>query len=1037
MTLAVPVIPDHSLIRKIGIGSYGEVWLARNIVGTERAVKVIYRRAFDHERPYEREFAGISRFEPISRSYDGFVDILQLGRNDEAGYFYYVMELADDARDHAGEPSADGYLPRTLRTEMDKRGRLPVPECLKIGIAISDALAHLHAHGLVHRDVKPSNIILVGGAPKLADIGLVAGVSEARSYVGTEGFIPPEGPGFPQADLYSLGKVLYEISTGKDRNEFPELPSEFRADGDRAAFSELNDVILRACTNRPEQRYHSAKQMHDDLSALLAGQSVRKRHARARFLGRCKTAGLILSSILTLLGSLYWGGYAGIGIAALAQVAIGAAAYLVMTARSSVRAATLHAAAAAVSQPGISSKSPYSRNAVMSRAQDRPLDRTVLATGGAFESALKTVSHVRNRSAAALAVFVLAAAGLGWMVWSSMRRPLDFMSRDWILVADFVNQTGEPVFDRSLWSAFSISLQQSTSANVFPRSRLEETLRRMGRNVDVPIDEAVGREICLREDIRGLVTAEIASIGGRYALSARLVDPQTAASVRAYQVTVAERDDVIEALGTIAGRVRHDLGESLASIQKNDRPLPLVTTHSLEALKSFAEGNRLWRRGAYEQAAGMYESAVARDPDFAMAHAALGTAYCSFMLRKPMLGREHYERALRNEERITDRERLYIRAAFSRDLGHIEEASEDYKLYLSIYPDDASARYVFATMLMLNQRPDAAIEEFKEVIRTAPSYAPAYINLATSYRKLDKPRESLPYYAKAFELERTFLSNATINHEYAFALLAAGDPARAREVIQLALDNPDLKSSGLRSMALLALYEGKYAQAKEHLQESILLSQAKKDFLRMARGYVFMSILLDGENDPAGRLQALDEAVRNVAQLPDPQVWLAARIGAGYARSGRPGRAERILHTIQPAVDQKNAEQRSYLHLLEGELALANGSPRRAVELLLLADREAGTEETLASLAYAYDRSGNGVRARESYEKLISRTCSALGWEPQQSWVAAHARLAELYLSAGDRERASATLSRLETMWKNADPNLPLTSEMIQLRKRL
>ena len=133
------------------------------------------------------------------------------------------------------------------------------------------------------------------------------------------------------------------------------------------------------------------------------------------------------------------------------------------------------------------------------------------------------------------------------------------MSRDWILVADFVNQTGEPVFDSPLWSAFSISLQQSTSANVFPRSRLEETLRRMGRNVDVPIDEAVGREICLREDIRGLVTAEIASIGGRYALSARLVDPQTAASVRAYQVTVAERDDVIEALGTIAGRVGHDL----------------------------------------------------------------------------------------------------------------------------------------------------------------------------------------------------------------------------------------------------------------------------------------------------------------------------------------------------------------------------------------------------------------------------------------------------------------------------------------------
>ena len=123
--------------------------------------------------------------------------------------------------------------------------------------------------------------------------------------------------------------------------------------------------------------------------------------------------------------------------------------------------------------------------------------------------------------------------------------------------------------------------------------------------------------------------------------------------------------------------------------------------------------------------------------------------------------------------------------------------------------------------------------------------------------------------------------------------------------------------------------------------------------------------------------------------------------------------------------------------MLEGELALANGNPRRAVELLLLADREAGTVETLATLAFAYDRLGNRTRAIESYEKLISKVRPALGWEPQQSWIAAHARLAELYLSAGDRERASVTLARLERMWKNADPKLPLTRELIQLRKRL
>jgi tetratricopeptide (TPR) repeat protein len=1006
-------------------------------VETERAVKVIYRRAFDHERPYEREFAGISRFEPISRSHDGFVDILQLGRNDEAGYFYYVMELADDARDQADQASPDEYLPKTLRTEMDKRGRLPIPECLRIGIAMSDALVHLHAHGLVHRDVKPSNIIIVGGAPKLADIGLVAGVSEARSYVGTEGFIPPEGPGFPQADLYSLGKVLYEISTGQDRNEFPELPSEFLEDGDRAAFSELNEIILRACIDHAEQRYHSAKQMHDDLSALLAGESVRKRHARARRLNRCKTGGLILLSMLILLGGFHWGGYAGLAAASLALVMIGAAAYLTMITRSSTRAAALQNAGVLVSQPGTPADSVYFRGTVASGARSRPSGQSVQANGKAFGSALKMASQVDSRRVIALVVLIMSAIGLGWMTWSTMRKPLDFMSRDWVLVTDFVNQTGDPIFDRSLWSAFNVALQQSTSANVFPRSRLEDALKRMGRNAENPIDEAVGREICLRENIRGLVTAEIASVGGRYTLSARMVDPQTAISVRAYQVTVADRDGVIEALGSIAGRIRRDLGESLGSIQKSDRPLPLVTTGSLDALKSFAEGSRLWRRGAYKEAVGLYESAVAHDPDFAMAHAALGSAYYGFIFNKPMLGKEHYEKALRSEERVTDRERLYIRATYARDLGHVEEATEDYNVYLSIYPDDAVARFSFATMLMLNQRLETAVEEFKEVIRTAPSYAAAYVNLATSYQQLDRSEEALPYYAKAFELERSFLTAATVNHEYAFTLAAAGDPSRAKEVLQLVIAKPDLRSSGLRSMALLALYEGRYADAKEHLQESILLSEARNDFLRVARGCVFMSILLDGENDSVGRLRALDKAVRNVEEVREPQIWLAARIGAGYARTGAPEKAERILHRIQPTIDQQSSQQRSFLHLLEGELALANGNPRRAVELLLLADREAGTVETLATLAFAYDRSGNRTRAIESYEKLISKVRPALGWEPQQSWIAAHARLAELYLSAGDRERASVTLARLERMWINADPKLPLTRELIQLRKRL
>ena len=252
-----PAIPDHELLRCIGRGSYGVVWLARNHMGLYRAVKVVYRKSFPDRRPFEREWSGIRKFEPISRSHEGFVDVLQVGINEAEGYFYYVMELGDDCESgQSVEPAT--YRPKTLSQQIALHGRLPTEECLKLGLALSQALAELHRNGLVHRDIKPSNIIFVNGVPKLADIGLVAEVNEARSFVGTEGFIPPEGPGTPQADVYGLGKVLYEATTGRDRYDFPKLPTMFDQLPEQDKFLELNEVILRACRPEANQRYASA-----------------------------------------------------------------------------------------------------------------------------------------------------------------------------------------------------------------------------------------------------------------------------------------------------------------------------------------------------------------------------------------------------------------------------------------------------------------------------------------------------------------------------------------------------------------------------------------------------------------------------------------------------------------------------------------------------------------------------------------------------------------------------------------------------------
>ena len=278
-----PLIPDHEVLRKIGGGAYGEVWLARGVTGAMRAVKVVYREDFTDERTFEREFEGILRFEPISRDHRGFVNILHVGRSEgESAFYYYVMELGDDVFSE-GEINPVEYEPRTLRTDMKRANGAPLGTdfCLETGLRLAEALAELHQHGLTHRDVKPSNVIFVEGKAKLADIGLVA-AKDQRTFVGTEGFVPPEGPGSQEADLYSLGKVLYEMATGMDRLQFPELPEGGAGDDEQKKWIKLNRLICEMCDPRlAKRKITSGSDLADALGRLLKGQSRAYRLPRA------------------------------------------------------------------------------------------------------------------------------------------------------------------------------------------------------------------------------------------------------------------------------------------------------------------------------------------------------------------------------------------------------------------------------------------------------------------------------------------------------------------------------------------------------------------------------------------------------------------------------------------------------------------------------------------------------------------------------------------------------------------------------------
>lgn len=271
----LPVTPGYELFQPpIGEGAYGKVWLARNKAGQWRALKAIYLASFNQNTgPYDREFAGVTRYQAVSGQHPGLLRVDFVSAK-LAGYFYYVMELGDSLAT-GWEKTPTQYQPHDLAAERARapQKRLPVRECIRLGLRLTEALEFLHQRGLTHRDIKPQNIIFVNGQPKLADLGLIAEIrpeNQMKTIVGTPGYMPPlpERPGTPQADIFSLGMVLYVMCAGRDAALFPDISTHLVSSEEVASFMPFNALILKACQPDVTHRYATAAEMHAALLAL-------------------------------------------------------------------------------------------------------------------------------------------------------------------------------------------------------------------------------------------------------------------------------------------------------------------------------------------------------------------------------------------------------------------------------------------------------------------------------------------------------------------------------------------------------------------------------------------------------------------------------------------------------------------------------------------------------------------------------------------------------------------------------------------------
>jgi eukaryotic-like serine/threonine-protein kinase len=627
-------------------------------------------------------------------------------------------------------------------------------------------------------------------------------------------------------------------------------------------------------------------------------------------------------------------------------------------------------------------------------------------------------------------VTAIVLVGAVWFFYG--RSALSFNSRDSVLVADFDNQTGDSRFDQALESAFVVSLAQSRRANLFPRGRLESVLQMMGKSGNERVTPALGREICQREGVRGLISAGITRTGKDYELTAELIDPKTGETVRSYAERSYGEDHILDALDVIAADIRRDLGESLYQIHQADRPLPEVTTSSLVALKQYSEGTTLWHQGKFAQGATFLRAAVGTDPDFAMAHAALGAAYFSYVDNDPDRGRQEYEKALSLSSRTTDRERMIIEAEFADDQGHVDEADMLYRAYLGRYPDDWQVLLNYARLLRMHGRAAEAIAQYKEILRLSPDDPKTYIEMGSANIDLNNFPGAVSAYSEGFRLDPHWLVAGNIGRQYGMALIESGDERKAQQVftdMSEKAQNIETRESGVRSLALLDMYHGRYVDAAKRFKQCLVILDSQA-YLSVARVHLWLAFVAEGEGDRRAEAQQLDSAAQELKAI-GPKVVFGAFVGEAYARAGLLDKAERIESMVAPLADRRSAEQSGYLHLLEGEIAVAQRNYDKGIELLMLSNKENATPLSSEALAHAYQQAGKRDDAIAAYERVLSGR-QILLWEPQQRWLAAHSTLAADYLardSQKDRAKAKQVLDQFLGLWQEADPSLPLLKQ--------
>ena len=894
-------VSHYRLVDRIGGGGMGVVYRAEDLqLGRHVAVKFLPSEALADPAAAER-FRREARA-ASALNHPNICTIHEFGEHD--GQQYLVMELLDG---------------QTL-TQALAGGPLKLETQLALAIEIADALDAAHAQGIVHRDIKPGNIIVTArGHAKVLDFGLaktvppidadaatITGEPPLTSLGNTLGTLPYMSPEQARgetvdarSDLFSFGAVLYEMATGVPAFQAKTKPGVFEAvlHGTPAAPvrlnpaipAELERVILKALEKDRALRYQSAAEMLSDVRRVQ--RDISGAHAAS------------------------------------------------------------HAHAPA----------PVRRN------------RGRWFGGGAALVALLAVA---------------------FFIYSRGSAPA-LTDKDSVLIADFENSTGETVFDGTLKQALAIQIEQSPYFNVFSAQRERETLRLMSKPPDTRIVGDLAREMCERTGTTAMIAGSIQSLGSSYVITLEAQNARTGDTLAREQAQAASREDVLKAIGGAASQLRRQLGESVASIEKFDRPLEEATTSSLEALRLYSQGRELGLRGKHTDAIPFLKKAVEVDPNFAMAYTVMSLSYSNEPGPDGGAGRAAAVRAYELRDRVTDRERYaltyFYHSQVERDL-------------------------------------DKARESVELAAKTFPRHAPFHNNLAYMYLSLGEYEKAADHAAEA--MRHAGAPVAVIYSNRGWALRALGRYDEAKKVFAEAHANKVDYHVIHRNLLAIAFAEGDRAG----IQRELAWSKGTTAEAAFA-AYPPLMALFEGRRLPHGAGMA-------------PPVFLAAAgdcAGATAAWRGAPGADLTRRNSMAAALcgDLAAAEaevkamaqgegagdttiRRIWLPVSEALIDIQRGNfaaardklaPARAYERGQLDDRWIAYT---AGLTYLGEK--RGLEAITEFEK-ITKHRSIAPWSPL--YPLAHLGLARAAVLAGDTVRARAAYNELLALWKNADADFP------------